>query len=377
MPNPANQIDEREASIQSFLHFDRDAFMEEARAVDSRVAHEWEASSSSGRGGPGGGDAGDDEDARAGSVLRALPLCGVPVSIKDNICVRGVPTTAGSRALEGYTPPYDADVVARLRAAGAVLVGKTNLDAFGMGSSTENSDYGVTKNPVDEARVPGGSSGGAAAAVAAGFCAASIGSDTGGSIRQPASFCGAVGLKPTYGRVPRNGLIAYASSLDTVGPLTMSVRDCAAVMDVIAGPSDRDATSLSSSGAPQQGLLAALPGDGSIAGTDAPLRGARIGVIHETMDGAIDGRVRARVTEAVERLESLGATVDEVSVPSFSLGLPAYYVIASSEASSNLSKYDGVRYGRRRGGAQSAASLEELYCESRALGFGPEVSAAR
>ena len=275
-------------------------------------------------------------------------------------------------------------VVRRLKEAGALLVGKTNLDAFGMGSSTENSDFFVTRNPADERRVAGGSSGGSAAAVTANFCSAAIGTDTGGSIRQPASFCGAVGLKPSYGRVPRHGLISYASSLDTVGPITNSVRDCAVIFDVIAGESMLDATSVRLPKSLQRGYdnnTTAIEEMGmglgiadELKGLDElpskPLSGKKIGVIRETFGEGLDPHVRARVMEAVASLEALGAIIEEISIPSFHLGLPAYYVIATSEASSNLSKFDGVRYGNR---ASDALNLEDMYCKTRAQGFGPEV----
>jgi len=291
-------------------------------------------------------------------------MAGVPVAVKDNICTAGVQTTAGSRVLEGYLPPYDATAVARLKAAGAVLVGKTNMDEFGMGSSTENSGYHTTRNPWDAGRVPGGSSGGSAAAVAAGQCVAALGSDTGGSIRQPASFCGVVGIKPTYGLVSRHGLIAYASSLDTIGPLAPTVEDAAAVLDAVAGTDPRDATSAPGRGSPGlAGLCLAPEAYGSL-----PLAGRRFGLVTETLGEGVDAGVQDAVRRSAEHLEALGATVEEVSLPTFDKGLPAYYVIALSEASSNLSRYDGVRYGPRAAGDD----LLEMYTNTRA-GLGGEV----
>ena len=290
------------------------------------------------------------------------PLAGVPLAVKDNMCTRGVPTTCSSKILEGWKPPYDASVVVRLREAGAIVLGKTNLDEFAMGSSTENSAFGPTHNPLDPTRVPGGSSGGSAAAVAAGFTALGIGSDTGGSIRQPAAFCGVVGMKPTYGVVSRYGLIAFASSLDQIGPIATSVADAAALFDVIAGHDPLDSTSIAEPLAPVSGVL----GDG--------VAGLRIGVVSELVGGAggVDGirtDVLARTSEAVEALESAGASVDEVSVPSATLGLSAYYLVAPAEASSNLARYDGVRYGLR----VDAATTGQMNTASRTAGFGPEV----
>jgi aspartyl-tRNA(Asn)/glutamyl-tRNA(Gln) amidotransferase subunit A len=284
------------------------------------------------------------------------PLAGVPVAVKDNLCTRGIPTTCSSRILEGWRPPYDATVVARLRAAGAVVVGKTNMDEFAMGSSTENSAFGPTRNPRDPTRVPGGSSGGSAAAVAAGFAPLALGSDTGGSIRQPAALCGVVGVKPTYGLVSRYGLVAFASSLDQVGPFAASVADAALLLEVIAGHDERDSTSLPG---PAPALGACL-GDG--------VEGLRVGVLREFVD-AVEPGVAARVTAAAAALEAAGAKVDEASVPAIALGLSAYYLIATAEASSNLARYDGVRYGLRVDGADVGA----MYGATRAAGFGPEV----
>ena len=254
-------------------------------------------------------------------------------------------------------PPYDATVIAKLRAAGAIIIGKTNMDEFGMGSSTENSGYGPTFNPWGERRVPGGSSGGSAAAVAAGQCVAALGSDTGGSIRQPAHFCGVVGVKPTYGRVSRNGLIAYASSLDVIGPMATSVADAAAVLTAIAGPDSMDATA---SNCALEDFTASLHHVDSF--DSKPLAGRKLGLIKETTGQGVSPGVEAAVRAAATHLESLGATVEEISLPSFEFGLPAYYVIALSEASSNLSRYDGVRYGQR---ATDVEDLREMYAASR------------
>ncbi len=284
------------------------------------------------------------------------PLAGVPVALKDNLCTRGVATTCASRILEGWLPPYDATVVRRLRAAGAVAVGKTNLDEFAMGSSTEHSAFGPTRNPRDPSRVPGGSSGGSAAAVAAGFAPLALGSDTGGSIRQPAALCGVVGLKPTYGRVSRYGLVAFASSLDQVGPLAATVADAAAAFEVIAGHDPADSTSVPDPVPSCRGVL------------DEGVAGLRVGVVAELADGAAPD-VAARVAAAAEALAAAGAEVSPASVPAAVHGLSAYYLIAPAEASSNLARYDGVRYGLRVDGPEVTA----MYGATRAAGFGPEV----
>jgi aspartyl-tRNA(Asn)/glutamyl-tRNA(Gln) amidotransferase subunit A len=281
----------------------------------------------------------------------------VPIALKDNLCTRGVPTTCSSRILEGWCPPYDATVVERLAAAGAVVVGKTNMDEFAMGSSTENSAFGPTRNPLAPDRVPGGSSGGSAAAVAAGFAALALGSDTGGSIRQPAALCGVVGVKPTYGVVSRYGLVAFASSLDQIGPFARSVADAALLLDVIAGPDLRDTTSIPEAHDPVSAVL------------DRGVGGLRVGVVGELMGEGIDPGVAARVTAAAEALEAAGATVGEASVPAAALGVSAYYLIAPAEASSNLARYDGVRYGLRVDGATTG----EMMDATRTAGFGAEV----
>ena len=286
-------------------------------------------------------------DRRVGRGEDPGPLAGVPLALKDNLCTRGVPTTCSSRILEGWRPPYDATVVERVRAAGAVIVGKTNLDEFAMGSSTENSAFGPTRNPHDPTRVPGGSSGGSAAAVAAGFAPLALGSDTGGSIRQPAALCGVVGVKPTYGVVSRYGLVAFASSLDQIGPLATTVADAALLMEVIAGHDPEDSTSLP---AAAPAVSAAL---------EAGVRGVRIGVLRELTEG-IDPDVLKRMREAADALADAGAAVEEVSVPAAVYGLSAYYLIAPAEASSNLARYDGVRYGLR----EPAADVTAMYAAS-------------
>jgi len=287
------------------------------------------------------------------------PLAGIPLAIKDNLCTQGVTTTCSSRMLETFVPPYEAAVTERLWRAGGVLVGKTNLDEFAMGGSTETSAFGATSNPWNTDHVPGGSSGGSAAAVATGACVASLGSDTGGSIRQPASFCGVVGLKPTYGRVSRWGLVAFASSLDQVGPFATSVADAAELLQVIAGPDPRDSTCLN----------AEVPDFSS--GLSQSIKGLKVGVIRECFDAeGLDGEVKASTQAAAAQLEALGAELVEVSCPRFTDGIATYYVIAPSEASANLARYDGVKYGFR---AEDAESLAAMTARSRAEGFGAEV----
>jgi len=293
------------------------------------------------------------------SVARGVdpgPLAGVPVALKDNLCTQGIETTCSSRILQGWRPPYDATVVSRLRQAGAIAVGKTNLDEFAMGSSTENSAFGPTYNPWDLTRVPGGSSGGSAAAVAAGFVATSLGSDTGGSIRQPASLCGVVGIKPTYGLVSRYGLIAFASSLDQIGTFAVEVGDAAAALEVIAGHDPADSTSL---GQPAPSLL-----EGLYDGVD----GLRVGLISDFLADVAESCSKA-ADDAGEALARAGAKVEQVSIPEMLLGLPAYYIIAPAEASSNLARYDGVRYGLRVDGPD----VETMNARTRAEGFGAEV----
>jgi aspartyl-tRNA(Asn)/glutamyl-tRNA(Gln) amidotransferase subunit A len=307
----------------------------------------------------------DEEGARrqAESVDAAIargesvgPLAGVPIALKDNLCQRGIPTTCSSRILEGWRPPYSATVVDRLLAAGAVPVGKTNLDEFAMGSSTENSAFGPTRNPLDPTRVPGGSSGGSAAAVAADMTPLALGSDTGGSIRQPAALCGLIGVKPTYGLVSRYGLIAFASSLDQIGPFAKNVTDAAMLLEAIAGHDEMDSTSLPE---PAPSLVAHI-NDG--------VAGKRIGLVRDLVDGADEDVVQS-VLRAAEALAAEGATIVELSIPEFRLGLSAYYILAPAEASSNLARYDGVRYGLRVN-ADDVTAMNEA---TRTAGFGDEV----
>lgn len=286
------------------------------------------------------------------------PLAGIPFVHKDVFCTEGARTTAGSRMLAGFVPPYDATVVARLRAAGARCVGKANMDEFAMGSSNENSAFGPVRNPWDLARVPGGSSGGSAAAVAAGLVPFATGSDTGGSVRQPAAFCGITGLKPSYGRVSRHGMIAYASSLDQAGVLARSIEDCAEVLAIIAGADPLDATSVA---APALDWRAAL---------DAGVSGLRIGIVGGMFGAGVRGEIAATVRAAMAELERAGARLVDIELPSLAHAIPAYYVIAPAEASSNLSRYDGVRYGHR---AEGVRDLKSLYRQSRSEGFGIEV----
>jgi len=297
------------------------------------------------------------------------PLLGVPITIKDVICTRGQLTTAASRILAGFRPPYDATVATRLREAGAVVVGKTNCDEFAMGSSTEHSAYGPSRNPWDPDRTPGGSSGGAAAAVAAGLAPVAIGSDTGGSIRQPAAFCGIVGLKPTYGRVSRYGLLAFASSLDQIGPLTRTVGDAARVLGVLAGWDPRDATSVDT---PVEDYTAALTGDAT---------GVRVGVprdLIESGDAGIDNDVLAAYRQALDALKTAGAILVDVELPHAEFAVPVYYLVAPAEASSNLARYDGVRYGARANGEEDdgnggGSPISTMYDRTRDAGFGAEV----
>lgn len=321
-----------EPSVRAFLTVDAEAAHASAAAVDAAVA------------------AGTDPG----------PLAGVPLAVKDNLCVRAQPTTAASALLDGFIAPYSATAVERLQRAGAVVLGKTNLDEFGMGSSTENSAYQPTRNPCDLAHVPGGSSGGSAAAVAARMCPVSLGSDTGGSIRLPASYCGVTGLKPSYGRVSRHGLLAYASSLDTVGPVCGSVKDAALVMQVMAGKDEMDATSVD----------APVPLYADVLMSEPDLTGYTVGVIEEALAEGVHPDVAKSVRSAVDTLRELGATVKPVSIPKLSISTAAYYVLASSEASANLARYDGVRYGVRN---MEARTSNELYAKSRAQGFGAEV----
>ncbi|MHC4392018.1 MAG: Asp-tRNA(Asn)/Glu-tRNA(Gln) amidotransferase subunit GatA [Planctomycetota bacterium] len=319
-----------EPSIGAYLFVDEDAARAAAAAVDAKRAR------------------GEDPGV----------LAGVPVGIKDNLATPFAPTTAGSRILEGYRPPYQASAVTRLLAAGAVCLGKTNLDEFAMGSSTERSAYHNTKNPWDPSRVPGGSSGGSAAAVAAGSATLALGSDTGGSIRQPAALCGVVGLKPTYGIVSRYGLLAFASSLDQVGPIGRTVEDCALALDAIAGPDSLDATSIREEPAAFASGLDRFP------------EGLRVGIPTEHLELCASGEVREAVERAAEALSGLGAKVREVALPMTAHGIATYYIVATAEASSNLSRYDGVHYGHR---TEAPETMHALYARSRGEGFGAEV----
>jgi aspartyl-tRNA(Asn)/glutamyl-tRNA(Gln) amidotransferase subunit A len=303
-------------------------------------------------------EAAEAADRRRGAGESRGPLDGIPIALKDNISIAGVPTTAGSKILEGYVPPYDAHVVERLRGAGAVVVGKGNLDEFAMGSSNENSAYGPVRNPWDPERVPGGSSGGPAAAVASGEAVVSLGSDTGGSIRQPAALCGIVGMKPTYGMVSRYGLIAFASSLDQIGPFARDVVDCANLLRVIAGRDDRDSTAVDR---PVPDLAAGLTGD---------IKGIRLGVPREYLVAGIEPGVRSAFDAALATLRSLGAVVDECSLPLTDQSLAVYYILAPSEASANLARFDGFKYGHSSRQAATAWDTMDL---TRAEGFGSEV----
>jgi aspartyl-tRNA(Asn)/glutamyl-tRNA(Gln) amidotransferase subunit A len=321
-------VGRRDGEVHAFLTVLADQALAQADAVDATVAQ------------------GEDPG----------PLAGVPVALKDNLCTRGIPTTCGSKILEGWRPPYDATVVERLRAVGAITLGKTNMDEFAMGSSTENSAYGPTRNPRRVDRVPGGSSGGSAAAVAAGFAPLGLGSDTGGSIRQPAALCGVVGMKPTYGRVSRYGLVAFASSLDQIGPFAANVADAALLFDAIAGHDPCDTTSLRTASPP------------TLDDVEAGVEGVRVGLCPDLIEGCAPD-VAARVYEAAEALRAAGAKVDEVCIPEFSYGLSAYYLIAPAEASSNLARYDGVRYGLRVDADDAGA----MNTATRTAGFGAEV----
>ena len=325
-----NRITQLEPKLHSFLCVTADTALSQALAVDAKIA--------------------------AGEEIGLL--AGIPIGIKDNMCTQGIPTTCASRMLENFVPPYESTVTQKLADAGAVMVGKTNLDEFAMGSSTENSAYQVTANPWDVSRVPGGSSGGSAAAVASGECAVAIGSDTGGSIRQPASFCGVVGMKPTYGLVSRFGLVAFASSLDQIGPFGRTVEDAAILLGAIAGYDSKDSTSLKVNIPDYTQSL------------KPNLKSIRIGVIKETFGEGLDSAVEQAVNKAIEQLKNLGAEVQEISCPRFRYGLPTYYIIAPSEASANLARYDGVKYGLR---APNPENLIDMYARTRASGFGAEV----
>jgi aspartyl-tRNA(Asn)/glutamyl-tRNA(Gln) amidotransferase subunit A len=323
-------IRQREPRVRAFLHVDESAALEQARAVDAKRK----------RGEPLG------------------LLAGMPVAIKDVLCTQGQPTTCGSKILQNFVPPYDAHVITRLKQADAVLLGKTNMDEFAMGSSTENSAYQVTRNPWDLERIPGGSSGGSAAAVAAGEAPLALGTDTGGSIRQPASLCGVVGLKPTYGRVSRFGLVAYASSLDQIGPFAQDVAGIAVLLEAIAGHDPRDSTSVQKP----------VPAYGKT--VDEPVRPLMIGVPREYFGGGLDAEVEQAVRAALQVYEGLGATLKEISLPHSPYAIATYYLVATAEASSNLARYDGVHYGYR---ATEHGDLIDMYCRSRGEAFGKEV----
>jgi aspartyl-tRNA(Asn)/glutamyl-tRNA(Gln) amidotransferase subunit A len=328
-----DRIQALEPKLHSFLSVTADRALEQARAVDAKIAAKEEIGL----------------------------LAGIPIGVKDNICTKGIRTTCASRMLENFIPPYESTVTEKLLAAGAVIVGKTNLDEFAMGGSTETSAFGMTRNPWDLSRVAGGSSGGSAAAVAAEECVVSLGSDTGGSIRQPASFCGVVGIKPTYGLVSRYGLVAFASSLDQIGSFGRTVEDAAILLGAIAGYDPKDSTS----------LKVAIPDYTAALKPDLKPRGQlKIGVIKETFGEGLDSQVEQAIAKALEQLQALGAEIHVVSCPRFRYGLPSYYIIAPSEASANLARYDGVKYGYR---AADADNLVEMYTRTRATGFGAEV----
>lgn len=323
-------IHQRDPQVQAFLHVEETSALEQARSVDARRQ----------RGEPLG------------------PLAGVPVAIKDLLSVRGQPATCASKMLQTYRPPYDAHVIERLRQADAVLIGRTNMDEFAMGSSTENSAFAVTRNPWDFERIPGGSSGGSAAAVAACEVPLALGSDTGGSIRQPAALCGVVGLKPSYGRVSRYGLIAFASSLDQIGPLSHDVADAALLFDAIAGHDPRDSTSVDRPAPQCRQTL------------EQEIKPLTLGVVPEHFDEGLDAEVERSVREAIRVYEGLGAKIVEVSLPHNKYAVATYYLVATAEASSNLARYDGVHFGHR---ASEHVDLIDMYCRSRGEGFGAEV----
>ncbi|MGD1853737.1 MAG: Asp-tRNA(Asn)/Glu-tRNA(Gln) amidotransferase subunit GatA [Leptolyngbyaceae cyanobacterium] len=318
-----------EPKLHSFLAVTADKALAQAEQVDAAIA--------------------------AGTSLG--PLAGIPIALKDNLCTKGIRTTCASKILDGFIPPYESTVTQRLAAAGAIFLGKTNMDEFAMGSSTENSAYQLTANPWDTSCVPGGSSGGSAAAVAADQAPIALGSDTGGSIRQPASYCGVVGMKPTYGLVSRFGLVAFASSLDQIGPFSRTVEDTAILLGAIAGHDTKDATSLN----------VKIPDYTQHLKTD--LKGKRIGLVKETFGDGVDGDVAKAMDAAIEQMKQLGAEIVEISCPNFKYGLPTYYIIAPCEASSNLARYDGVRYGQRA----DTDNLLSMYKQTRAEGFGAEV----
>jgi aspartyl-tRNA(Asn)/glutamyl-tRNA(Gln) amidotransferase subunit A len=326
-----NQIKRVDGEIHAFLSYDAADALAQADAADQALA--------------------------AGGTHLQRPLLGVPIGIKDVLAVKGQPLNCGSKILGKFISPYDATAIERLRAAGAIVFGRLNMDEFAMGSSTENSAFGPTHNPWDTARIPGGSSGGSAAAVAADECFASLGSDTGGSIRQPAALCGCVGLKPTYGRISRYGLVAFASSLDQIGPFTKDIRDAATLLEVMSGLDPRDSTSIPQ---PVPHYAASLTGD---------IKGLKIGLPKEYMIGGLDPEVNAAVQAAVKQLQKLGAEIVEISLPHTDYSVATYYIIATAEASANLARFDGIRYGARVEGNDPIS----LYGNTRGAGFGPEV----
>lgn len=324
------RMKEMEPEVHAFINLDEERAMDQAKKVQKEI----------------------EEGKLTG------PLAGVPVAVKDNICTKGFATTCGSRMLEHFVPPYDAFAARKLKEAGMVILGKANMDEFAMGSTTETSWYGVTRNPRNTQHVPGGSSGGSCAAVAAGECFAALGSDTGGSIRQPSSFCGVTGIKPTYGTVSRQGLVAYGSSLDQIGPIGKDVADCAALLQVIAGHDPADSTSLERE---PWDFSESLNGNGA---------GLRVGLPRDYFGEGLDEDVRRAVLQVAENLKEQGAAVEEFDLGLVPYAIPAYYVIASAEASSNLSRFDGVKYGFR---AEGAEGLHDMYKKTRSQGFGPEV----
>ncbi|MEE8349330.1 MAG: Asp-tRNA(Asn)/Glu-tRNA(Gln) amidotransferase subunit GatA [Acidobacteriota bacterium] len=326
-----DRIDQQEGKIRAFLSVSLESALAQARALDQKLAQ--------------------------GEIQNGL-LTGIPVAIKDNIVTEGVATTCASRILENYIPPYDATVVRRLKEHGVIVLGKANCDEFAMGSSTENSAYFTTQNPWDLERVPGGSSGGSAAAVAAWEVPGALGSDTGGSIRQPAAFCGVVGLKPTYGRVSRYGLVAFASSLDQIGPLANNVEDVALLLQAIVGADDRDSTSVE------------RPGEDYLEDLGKDVQGFKIGVPSEWFSSGLDPQIEQAVQASIQKLEGLGCSIQEVHLPHSEYAISTYYIIAPAEASSNLARYDGVKYGYRH---PNAANLEDLFRSARSQGFGEEV----
>jgi aspartyl-tRNA(Asn)/glutamyl-tRNA(Gln) amidotransferase subunit A len=328
--NVYEEIERTDKNVRAFISICPDRALEEARRMDAKIA--------------------------AGEPLE--PLAGVPVAIKDNMAIRDMKTTCASRVLENYIPPYTATAVERLRGAGAIVIGKANCDEFAMGSSTENSGFFVTHNPHNLERVPGGSSGGSAASVASGTSLIALGSDTGGSIRTPASFCGVVGIKPTYGRVSRYGLVAFASSLDQIGPLAKSVRECAQTLEAICGFDHFDSTSADT----------AVPE--FTKNLDQSIKGTRIGIPKEYFVGGLDPQVKAKIEAGMRLYEDLGCELHEISLPHTEYAIATYYLIATAEASSNLARYDGVRYGLREGGD---STLQEMYRKTRHSGFGKEV----